>query len=530
MEKNIQLRRKPNTMSKVNLDALIPREDFMYDGVASTNIEKPDKLSTLHLVTREFSFHSLYTLLKKPDFQRETNEWDKRRIAELIDCFINGRFIPAVILWQHPETRLIYVIDGSHRLSALIAYFNDDYGDGAISREFYNNQIPQAELDLADETRQYINKKCGSYLDNMKRPADDQKVIGINMNQLHVQYVGGNVKHAEDSFFKINQQGVTLSPVEKSLCKSRALASCIATRIIIRGGAGSQYWNKFTDNQQMIKAVAEDLNKLLFLPPYQENFKSIFMSHPLCGNPITATPVVFEMIKMLISNRSTQEEKDTTGAKTLSLLVSIRKIIHSILSEQPGSYGLFPSVYFYNSTGKFIQSAFLGMVQLFMEKPKDDTFWNDFIKIRGKLEDFLIENKIFLVQINRKYGSKAKSYKHQKEFFETLIGLLAKDEEDIIKKLKSKYDFLNPDESEIEKPVPKKAPQEVKAYNSLSEELQGVPRCKICKGLLHPLSKSHDHKLDIKYGGVGEPSNLQTTHIYCNMSKDKLISLGIYKE
>ncbi len=57
--------------------------------------------------------------LRKPDFQRETAEWDARRVVGIIRSFIKDELIPAIILWQNQE--LLFIIDGSHRLSALIA-------------------------------------------------------------------------------------------------------------------------------------------------------------------------------------------------------------------------------------------------------------------------------------------------------------------------------------------------------------------------------------------------------------------------
>ena len=57
------------------------------------------------------------------------------------------------------------MIDGSHRLSALSAWVNNDYGDGEISKQFYDGVIPDEQLKLAEETRKLINKKVGLYED-----------------------------------------------------------------------------------------------------------------------------------------------------------------------------------------------------------------------------------------------------------------------------------------------------------------------------------------------------------------------------
>ena len=102
--------------SKVNLDALIPREDFDIKGVDQTIVTMKTTLGINDLKKGEFFFAAL----RKPDFQRETNEWGSEKVANFIASFLNGDLIPAVILWKS-QGGFIFVIDGSHRLSALAA-------------------------------------------------------------------------------------------------------------------------------------------------------------------------------------------------------------------------------------------------------------------------------------------------------------------------------------------------------------------------------------------------------------------------
>ena len=51
--------------------------------------------------------------LRKPDFQRETSEWEPKRVVGLIRTFLEDDLIPAVILWRNKD--IYFVIDGSHR-------------------------------------------------------------------------------------------------------------------------------------------------------------------------------------------------------------------------------------------------------------------------------------------------------------------------------------------------------------------------------------------------------------------------------
>lgn len=61
-------------MAKVNLDALIPREDFEVQEIINSG-KKKETLSIEDIKHDSFFFSNL----RKPDFQRETNEWDAKK-------------------------------------------------------------------------------------------------------------------------------------------------------------------------------------------------------------------------------------------------------------------------------------------------------------------------------------------------------------------------------------------------------------------------------------------------------------------
>jgi len=104
-------------VTKVVLDALIPRQDFDLkdeSGVAVTR-------NVLTMSVNDLDYNSfMYSAIKKPDFQRETNEWTPEKIHQLILSFVDGELIPSVILWKSMSNH-IFAIDGSHRISALAA-------------------------------------------------------------------------------------------------------------------------------------------------------------------------------------------------------------------------------------------------------------------------------------------------------------------------------------------------------------------------------------------------------------------------
>ncbi len=135
--------------AEVNLDALISREDFNVLDERAASV-RSQTISIRDLEKDSF----FYPVLRKPDFQRETAEWEQERIGQFVQSFLDGDLIPAIILWDSGS--YIFVIDGAHRLSALIAWVHDDYGDGEISRRFFQHEIPTEQLEIAEKTRRYI--------------------------------------------------------------------------------------------------------------------------------------------------------------------------------------------------------------------------------------------------------------------------------------------------------------------------------------------------------------------------------------
>src|ERR1035437_5370358 len=117
----------------VNMDALIQREDFAAPAdapVAKTRLAAELKLTELQ------EKQVYYLILRKPDFQRETANWSPNQICTFVKSLLDGKPIPSVIRWRSPLTGNVFVIDGAHRLSALIAWVQNDYGDKKRSLEY----------------------------------------------------------------------------------------------------------------------------------------------------------------------------------------------------------------------------------------------------------------------------------------------------------------------------------------------------------------------------------------------------------
>lgn len=513
-------------MSKVNLDALIPREDFEVEDVINSG-KKKEALSIEDIKADSFFF----TNLRKPDFQRETNEWESEKVAELIRSFVSGDLIPAIILWRSSGGYL-FVIDGSHRLSALAAWVSDDYGDGIASKLFYDGIVPDEQLEVADITRKLVEKTVGSYQDfrlaltNPTKVKSETVQFAKNLGALAIQlqWVEGDARKAENSFFKINQQAAPIDKTELKLLEDRRKPTSIAARAIIRSGKGHKYWSSFgADYQEEIQRLAAEINHILFSPPLQNPIKTLDL--PLAGKLYSGQtlPLVVDMISIVVANEPTTDAStadDTTGEKTIAVLKKVRRIAYALNSTHASSLGLHPAVYFYSQEGRYKSSSFLAMVD-FVAKLLRSNKIDDFIKVRRDFERFILEFDYLAQQINRKHRTAQRSYPYISRFFGQVVESLKKGEKDstIISKLQRIDDFSF---IAVEKPpkrkgkVGEKFNSEAKSAIYLREVLASAPRCRICQALVHRNAISIDHKVRRSEGGTDDWDNGQLTHPYCN--------------
>ena len=347
---------------------------------------------------------------------------------------------------------------------------------------------------------------------------------------IDVQIVRGNAEVAEDSFFKINEQGVVISPTEKILCKHRTLATCIATRAILRGGTGNQYWKGFNaENQSIVIARAGEIHSLLFSPPHKDPPESAVMDCPLGGFPNAAMPMVYQLVVAVVrkSRLSVGKNGDIDGSETLLILNEVRKLIWLLNSKEAGSLGILPALYVYNSIGKYQPSAFLSLAMFFMDL-RDRRQLIAFTTVRESFESYYAKYKVLISQFVRKYGSLDRPAGKLVEFFHMVLdGLIhGKSEEVITDELTSRFKFLNPEEDEFAKPKYRNFSKDVKTGRRLIDDIRACSKCAICNGYVYPLSRSIDHVKDKKLGGTAELENSASTHPYCNNSKDALLASG----
>src|SRR4028118_706200 len=113
----------------VFLDHHIRREAFLYrrDTNAQAYTKKPEEWMKHTDLIGDNPLP-----LRKPDFQRSTYYWTPVECVDLLECLLNEQVVPSVILWLSSDGYQ-YVLDGAHRISVLLAWLKDDWGDSIPS-------------------------------------------------------------------------------------------------------------------------------------------------------------------------------------------------------------------------------------------------------------------------------------------------------------------------------------------------------------------------------------------------------------
>jgi hypothetical protein len=102
-----------------------------------------------------------------------------------------------------------------------------------------------------------------------------QKAKNLGAYSIQVQWVDGDAKKAEKSFFKINQQPSKIDPTELKILESRKKGNCIAARAIIRGGQGHKYWSDFSaEIQAEIQKLSKEIHEIIYNPTLKTPVKT----------------------------------------------------------------------------------------------------------------------------------------------------------------------------------------------------------------------------------------------------------------
>lgn len=508
----------------VNLDAMIKRADFATETEDETTFDTINSISVRDL-------NDFTAILRKPDFQRETNHWSPNQVVSMLESYVNGDLIPAVILWK---SSYIFVIDGGHRLSVLKAWIEDDYGDGPLSLKYFGSEISKEQRSIAEKTRRLINERIGSWIHFKQRLSDEDissgernKITNILTRGLTIQWVKGNADKAESSFFNINMQGTALDEVEELLLKNRHKPTSISARAVIRAGKGHRYWSAFDkEYSDKIEKAAHKLHSILFDPDLNTPVKTLDL--PLGGARGVRVAIQLLIDFILIANRDNQgnpksldkQLDDEVGDATVKALKNAIDLAETITGNGDGSLGLHPAVYFYGPTGRHTSPMFLGTAALIAEKlnNNDKLFFKKLTSVRAKLEDILVKDKELIAMIIQKNSHRVRDIRY-KEFLDDLIKKLVLDEDVTENELIQLAGLQGKIVAGSISTKNKKFTDDQKSKIFINAALSSAIRCSICNGFLDATkSISYDHIVRVREGGCGDHDNGQLTHPYCNQS------------
>lgn len=516
-------------MKTVTLDALIPREDFeiisMLGGYGNTRNK-----STLSIEDLKYDSF-FFSALRKPIFQRETNEWDPKKVCSMIESFVNGELVPAIILWRN-QSGYIFVIDGAHRLSSLGAWINDDYGDGQISLNYFGNYVSSEQREIAEKTRTLVNKNIGSFKEisdicrnGMITDDNRKKEIAKNLGALalQLQWVEGDADKAEDSFLKINQSATKISDAELELIKNRDKAYAIASRAVVRAGKGYQYWSGFGKQaQKRIILNSKKIHMIMFGEGKSntDDINSLTIGGTQSSN--LTLDVVTQTVKICNDIIKEEDAVDGTEDNVEKCLKNTLLILEYINSKEQFSLGIHPFIYFYSDIGKHKIASYYGFL-LFIKDLINRKKLDLFITTREKFEQVIYQYSFLVQQIVRKSRQSKRAYVPIKDYFCEIMDIITRNKnfspEEIVLELKQidKFKYLQTEIVDNESiSVKSNFSRGRKQQIKLKTFVSTIPKCPICGGYMDSKSISIDHIQRKQDGGSNSLNNGQVTHLYCN--------------
>ncbi|MFA6124662.1 MAG: DUF262 domain-containing protein [Sphingomonas sp.] len=514
---------------RVTLDAMIQRADFAIGANDGTTTEQIQTLSVESLSSSSM----IVPMLRKPDFQRETNQWTTQQLVTFLTSYLDLELIPSVILWRSPA--YVFVIDGGHRLSVLRAWIENDYGDGIVSQKYFGNEISDEQKRIADRVRKLVGAAVGTYAqvkDALVNPDSyDREMVQRARNmatrQLSLQWVVGDALKAESSFFKINTQGTPLDKTEETLLRNRKRPVAIAARSILRAGTGHKYWSQFdAEKAHQIVEISKEIHQLLFKPDLRQPIKTLAL--PLGGgaSPVNALELLIRFTTLACASQQTQYPAiesfpdDLDGDATITVLKKCLSVASWLTGNNAASLGLHPAVYFYTDQGRHSTDMFLAFVSLVSRKLtfNHKSFFAQFIKNRAEVEIFLINLKPLLALLINAVTSRARVQKLS-EFIEAIVSRADAGEP---LDVKWAIEFIAPNSrtkllGAVDAAAGQEFTRETKSAIFMRDSLQSALKCSICSGYLEPsVSVSYDHDTPVRDGGRGSVENGKLTHPYCN--------------
>jgi len=158
------------------------------------------------------------------------------------------------------------------------------------------------------------------------------------------------------------------------------------------------------------------------------------------------------------------------------------------------------------------------MVTLIADKLRnnDGLFFKKFTRVRKLVEKFLIENKA-IITMSLQNMSKTERTPKMRDLFDFLVGKYQDNEqvqpEDAIAQMGFQGRILDVRTMAMTSHIS----DDTKSLLFVKEAINSALKCPLCGGLLDPTkSVSYDHITPVRDGGMGDVTNTQLAHPYCN--------------
>lgn len=558
---------------RVHLDHLLIRESLRWvepkldkDGRSQPFRSPLTKLRYQDLDDRERN--TIFPLLRKPDFQRETSAWTPEDCVSLLESIISGLIIPSLIVWKSPENNYLYVLDGAHRLSVMRAWILDDWGDKATEDYYERHEFGKEIRNAAQNTRELVKAKFGSYDDFTKagtryleltREGSSPKDVltqlefkrGLFYTEIlqdagfHIQEVSGDYKVAEASFLKINRSGQPLDDWETTLIENRNSSFARAVMSIANGGSG-RFWPEQTDDISLkqkiedIKHWSQILHKWIFIPPFTAPIRDVNVPFiatvkyfPKHAYLLELLPVVKQISNIdslfQLDNESDVDIIIRNGHNLISLAHTAMRHLTGP-SDDPLSMAIVPLFYFYTQGGRYVRSSLYGFIAWLNSGSSQDILKRKviFSAHRGRFERVVFGHDM-PGAITRRVGSGLRATQANVQFYQKLVELLIKDSSDVDSeefqtKLESVLKKLTAPRLNASKSKDgRKFDDNQKTTINLRELFKSSIRCEICGGILDlRLGVQYDHITRYSDSRITTSDDGRPTHPFCNNQRDQI--------
>jgi len=492
---------------------------------------------------KDFELNPIIKCLYKADNQRSTEYWCLDEIIEFIwECLSNPNTWLTVLYWKD-EHGNIYIIDGGHRISLLLAWSLRYFADEQVDDSPHFNEQQKKDI-------RYVRTRLGEFCDFQKLFTDPQfEPQKQNLDKLNIKFnqVIGSPEDARKAFESINSKSKRLDRWEEAHLRNRGhdlfyviYACCyIDDNKANLIDLGEQYLNH-------IIILGEKIHKLLF--------STILLDTDLAHGKRIG--LVTELLNILTNDLAdVVDDPEGQGQRVYEQLVGLYTILSRITKPEADnsnvSLGLHPQLYFFKE-GRFQITSFLAWFAIIAELHQTKKL-QSFACVRKNVELLIVNFPIATTETVGKFGSGVKGHDRLQIVYKAFIkisSLLAIDLEDeqslntVVLALSKSFDYLNfndfleggfmgvRDNQVIQQLVdyvlqikPQERPKSQKFSTTTKTILKQVFQihnqnfCLICDGLLYSPATEVDHRIARALGGQATIENAALLHPYCNRFK-----------